>query len=130
MLVPVADSLQVALDEDAKGVPRATGDKTLFRSALTRYSERWAQLLEIEELQHAIDLREYDMLATELDSLAIVDDGWTGEITVPGLSEGRPAVLVGDLVRLRQSVKVLDGRVAGVDMARTATEIAVHGKGV
>ncbi|GIL67707.1 hypothetical protein Vafri_21028 [Volvox africanus] len=57
------------------------------------YAKRLQQLLWLEELQHEIDIRWYDMKEVTLDK---VGQTYLLELKVPGLAENRPSVLKGD----------------------------------
>ncbi|XP_019633304.1 PREDICTED: RNA helicase Mov10l1-like [Branchiostoma belcheri] len=62
---------------------------------MTDYSRRWSCLLHLEELQMEIDIHQFDMINESLQPC-----GEYLSLTVPGLAEGRPSVLIGDKVVL------------------------------
>ncbi|KAI8503659.1 hypothetical protein Bbelb_186300 [Branchiostoma belcheri] len=62
---------------------------------MTDYSRHWSCLLHLEELQMEIDIHQFDMINESLQPC-----GEYLSLTVPGLAEGRPSVLIGDKVVL------------------------------
>ncbi|XP_078596430.1 RNA helicase Mov10l1-like [Branchiostoma floridae x Branchiostoma japonicum] len=62
---------------------------------MTDYARYWSCLLHLEELQMEIDIHEFDMINESLQPC-----GEYLSLTVPGLAEGRPSVLIGDKVVL------------------------------
>ncbi|CAH1265716.1 MOV10L1 [Branchiostoma lanceolatum] len=62
---------------------------------MTDYARRWSCLLHLEELQMEMDIHEFDMINESLQPC-----GEYLSLTVPGLAEGRPSVLIGDKVVL------------------------------
>ncbi|KAI8503673.1 hypothetical protein Bbelb_186440 [Branchiostoma belcheri] len=77
----------------------ATGTDILYPFdpplTMTDYARRWSCLLHLEELQMEIDIHQFDMINESLQPC-----GEYLSLTVPGLAEGRPSVLIGDKVVL------------------------------
>ena len=73
------------------------------------YAGFWQSLLWASELQAYEDIRFFDLHEAEL-----TPDGHRYRLHVPGLAEGRPSVLRGDLVKCRWNGKEYRGRVAAV----------------
>ncbi|GLC44474.1 Helicase MOV-10 [Pleodorina starrii] len=72
-----------------------------------QYAERLQKLLWLEELQHEIDIRVYDMKGV---TLLKAGSGGRLALEVPGLAENRPSVLKGDRLLVTPSDRSAGGR--------------------
>lgn len=72
---------------------------------MPQYTEKFAALLHIEELQMEVDIRHYD-----LEDATLTPEGQFLILKVPGLAENRPSVIKGDqiVVRIKDSKGQLD----------------------
>lgn len=83
-------------DENHSGTSRLNG----------KYGEFWRNILWAYEFQLASDIEMFDMEKTSLKR-----DGKNFTLTVPGLAEGRPSVLRGDIVELNWKGNTYRGHV-------------------
>ncbi|KAG2499969.1 hypothetical protein HYH03_002254 [Edaphochlamys debaryana] len=74
------------------------GGKPAEATSVRAYAERLKLLLWLEELQHEVDVRQYDM-----EGETVSRAGRLFALQVPGLAENRPSVLKGDRILLRPS---------------------------
>ncbi|GAX84126.1 hypothetical protein CEUSTIGMA_g11549.t1 [Chlamydomonas eustigma] len=71
--------------------------------SIADYVQKMATLLHIEELQHEVEVRIYDMQDVELTGNS---SGQFLQLKVEGLAEGRPSVLKGDAIFVRPASSV------------------------
>lgn len=84
-----------------------------------QYAAFWSTLLWACEFQEAKDIQLYDMEAVRLKKA-----GRLFELTVPGLAEGRPSVLRGDLVHITWKKNLYKGRVRYTRLLEVGIELA------
>ncbi|CAG5133124.1 unnamed protein product, partial [Candidula unifasciata] len=82
------------------------------------YSRRMSTLLYLEEIQMQMDIREFDM-----NRVCLHPVGEFLALTVPGLAEGRPSVLIGDQIILSSPEDPEGPRYVGYVHELTATEV-------
>ncbi|PNH11314.1 putative helicase [Tetrabaena socialis] len=93
---------QLVERQDWAAVERQLGGPAGEADSVREYAERLKVLLWLEELQHEIDIRQYDMPGQTMDS---TKGGSSIRLwlQVPGLAENRPSVLKGDRLYVRPS---------------------------
>jgi len=101
----LCEEFQNAL-EDIKWPPPSS-DRD--RDRTEGYSEFWKNMLWAQEFQNHLDIQVFDM-----DSVSLDAHGRCLKLEVPGLAEGRPSVLRGDLVHVSWKKKLYKGRVREV----------------
>ncbi|BFZ08818.1 hypothetical protein BsWGS_11857 [Bradybaena similaris] len=94
-------------------VPQLTQDLSFHN-----YSRRMSTLLHLEEIQMQMDIREFDM-----DRVCLHPVGEFLALTVPGLAEGRPSVLIGDQIILSSPEDPEGPRYVGYVHELTATDV-------
>ncbi|KAG2483250.1 hypothetical protein HYH03_017848 [Edaphochlamys debaryana] len=82
-----------------------TGGAPGTAASVRSYAERLKLLLGLEELQHEVDVRQYDIKEEQLTQA-----GRRFALQVPGLAENRPSVLKGDRILVRPSDGSSGGR--------------------
>lgn len=78
-------------------------------TSMDDYAQFWGKLLWAHEHQALRDIRRYDM-----ENAKLVPEGRYLKLSVPGLAEGRPSVLRGDLVKIVYGQNQYHGRVHAV----------------
>ncbi|KXZ53358.1 hypothetical protein GPECTOR_7g1254 [Gonium pectorale] len=97
---PVPKELRRLVEEARwEELSKRVGGTAAASGSVKKWAERLKQLLWLEELQHEVDVRQYDMSGVNLGAAG------TGSrllvLQVPGLAENRPSVLKGDRLYVR-----------------------------
>ncbi|KXZ53363.1 hypothetical protein GPECTOR_7g1259 [Gonium pectorale] len=97
-LVP-RDLRRLVEEQRWEELSKRVGGATAASGSVKKWAGRLKQLLWLEELQHEVDVRQYDMSGVNLGAAG------TGSrllvLQVPGLAEKRPSVLKGDRLYVR-----------------------------
>ncbi len=104
-------------DEDSSEETPSAGES--YKSRLADYGQFWSQLLYISECQSLVDIQLFDMEHVVLERRP----NSMYALTVPGLAEGRPSVLRGDLVNLTWNKQLYKGRVHTTELLQVILEV-------
>jgi helicase MOV-10 len=86
--------------------------------SLDTYSDFWSQILWASEFQAREDIKLFDMEDVKLNK-----EGHFYSFTVPGLAEGRPSVLRGDLIHITWKDRLHQGRVNKIRLLDVLLEL-------
>ena len=93
-------------------------DRSASHNTIEGYGNNWKLLLWASEYQTQKDIQMYDM-----DNVHLRRDGRYFLFTVPGLAEGRPSVLRGDLVHITCGDTLYKGRVVTTKLLEVALDL-------
>ena len=98
----------------------ADGDES-FKGDVNDYGKFWSQLLFASEEQSLLDIQMFDMENVKLEHAP----QRMFALIVPGLAEGRPSVLRGDLINLTWNGQLFKGRVHSTQLLQVLLEVPV-----
>jgi DNA polymerase III delta prime subunit len=98
--------------------PISEDTTTNTSSGVADYGQYWSHLLHASEYQSSLDIQLFDMEEAEL-----IREGRYFLLTVPGLAEGRPSVLRGDLVHVTYQHQLYKGRVHSTRLEQVVLEL-------
>ena len=94
-------------------------DDEFFKSDVDDYGKFWSQLLFASEHQSLIDIQMFDLENVKMQRAP----HHMFALTVPGLAEGRPSVLRGDLINMTWKQQLFKGRVHSTQLLQVILQV-------